>query len=191
VGGQAGSGHGGLVEELTADHREVQRLLDGVRSAPPGSAERKSLVERAAIVLVRHAVAEKEYLYPAVRRHVLDGDDWADAALAGHRALAEILARLEEREPGDEEFGRLLPPLVTEVTRHVVEAEQRLFPRLTAVCPREELLRLGARVRESEPKAPTRPRPGAPRTAPLTKATARLWGPWDRLRDAWTRRGRG
>ncbi|MDQ0809228.1 hemerythrin superfamily protein [Streptomyces sp. B3I7] len=183
-------GHGGIIEELTADHREVQRLLDRVRCAPPGGAERKTLVERAAIVLVRHTVAEKEYLYPAVRRYVLDGDGWADRALAGHRALAEILADLEEREPGDEGFGRLLPPLVTEVTRHVVEAEQRLFPRLMAVCPEEELRRLGARVREVEPKAPTRPRPGAPQAAPLVKAAARVWGPWDRLRDVWTRRGR-
>ncbi|WP_329141095.1 hemerythrin domain-containing protein [Streptomyces sp. NBC_00670] len=184
-------GHGGIIEELTADHREVQRLFDRIRSAPPGSAERKTLVERAGIVLVRHAVAEKEYLYPAVRRHVLDGDEWAERELAGHREVAGILAGLEEREAADEEFGRLLLPLVTEVTRHVVEVEQRLFPRLEAMCPPEELRELGGRVREVEARAPTRPRVGAPSSAPLVKVAARVWGPWDRVRDVLTRRGRG
>ncbi|MGW3497661.1 hemerythrin domain-containing protein [Streptomyces sp. NPDC001020] len=179
-----------IIEVLTADHRKIQRLFDRIRSSAPGSNERKALVEQVSITLVRHSVAEKEYLYPAVRRFVADGDAWMDHELTEHRAIEELLDSLEAQEPDSEEFGRLLLALVTRVTRHVVKKEQLLFPRLQAMCPADVLRELGEKVRDAEASAPTRPRPGAPESAPLLKAASQVWGPWDRLRDLVTRRGR-
>jgi hemerythrin superfamily protein len=180
----------GIIEVLTADHREIQRLFDRIRSSAPGSDERNTLVEQVGIGLVRHSVAEKEYLYPAVRRFVVDGDAWADRELSEHREIEELLSSLEAHEAVSEEFGHLLLSVITRVTEHVVEEEQLLFPRLQAACPADVLRELGTKVRDTEASAPTRPRPGAPEPAPLVKVTAQAWGPWDRLRDLVTRRGR-
>lgn len=180
----------GMIEVLTADHRKIQRLFDRIRSSQPGSNERKTLAEQVSIGLVRHSVAEKEYLYPAVRRFMVDGDAWADRGLAGHRAIQELLDSLEAQEADSEEFGRLLLCVIARVTDHVVEEEQLLFPRLQAACPADVLRELGAKVRDTEASAPTRPRPGAPESAPVVQVTAQAWGPWDRLRDLVTRRGR-
>jgi hemerythrin superfamily protein len=190
VGGRSDSD---IIGVLTADHREIQRLFDRLRSSAPVSDERSALVERASVALVRHSVAEKEYLYPAVCRFVPDGDAWTDQGLAEHREIEELLESLEAREaaePGGEESGRLLLAVITRVTRHLVEEEQILFPRLQALCPADVLKELGRKARDAEASAPTRPRPDAPGSAPLTKAASRVWGPWDRIRDLLTRRGR-
>ncbi|MFF9409458.1 hemerythrin domain-containing protein [Streptomyces anandii] len=180
----------GIVQELTADHARVRGLFDRIRSSEPGSTERADLVEQAGIELVRHSVAEKEYLYPAVRRHLPDGDGWADRELAQHQEVEWLIAALEDAEPHGEEYGRLLLALVTRVTEHLVEEEQLLFPRLQALCPADELRELGGKVRAAEVSAPTRPRPLAPDSAALVKAGAQVWGPLDRLRDFAGRRGR-
>ncbi|MER6983100.1 hemerythrin domain-containing protein [Streptomyces carpinensis] len=180
----------GIVEELTEDHRQVRSLFDGIRSARPGSAERLALVERAGRALVRHATAERVHLYPAVRRFLPDGDGWVERELREHQEIEELLKALEEADPAGEEFAHLLLSLVTRVTEHVVEEEQLLFPRLQALCPADVLRDLGAKVRDIEATAPTRPRPGAPASAPLVRLTAQMWGPLDRIRDAATRRGR-
>ncbi|MEU0213976.1 hemerythrin domain-containing protein [Streptomyces sp. NPDC006265] len=179
-----------IIEVLTADHREIQRLVDRIRSSPPAGGERKSHVEQLSISLVRHSVAEKEHLYPTVRRYLPDGDTWADRGLSAHRAIAELLDSLEALEASSEQFTDRLLSVVARVTEHVVEEEQLLFPRLHAVCSPDVLQEIGAKARETEGSAPTHPRPGAPRSALMTKATAQVWGPWDRLRDLVKHRGR-
>jgi hemerythrin superfamily protein len=184
-----GSGSG-IIEVLTADHRTIQRLFDRIRSSAPGSDERKTLVEQVSISLIRHSVAEKEHLYPAVRRFVVDGDTWADHELLEHRRIEELLHALEGQEGDSEDFGHLLLSVINRVTEHVVEEEQLLFPRLQAGCPADVLQELGTKVRNSEASGPTRPRPSPPESAPMVKVTAQAWGPWDRLRDLVTRRGR-
>ncbi|MFI2645793.1 hemerythrin domain-containing protein [Streptomyces sp. NPDC018610] len=180
----------GVVGELTADHARIRALFDRIRSAPPGGAERSALVERVSVALVRHSVAEKAHLYPAVRRFLPDGDGWAERGLREHREIGELLAALEAADPEGEEFTELLLSVVVRATRHTVEDEQLLFPRLQALCPPEILRELGAKVRDAEASGPTRPRPEAPDAAPLVRLTAQVWGPLDRLRDMTARRGR-
>ncbi|MEW2294178.1 hemerythrin domain-containing protein [Streptomyces sp. NPDC006743] len=180
----------GIVDELTRDHQRIQDLFDRIRSVRPGTGERSALVEQVCAELVRHSVVEKAHLYPAVRRYLPDGDRWAERELAAHQELEELLVSLEAAGPAREESGRLLLAVVTRATEHIVGQEQRLFPRLQALCPAEALRDLGDRARATAASAPTRPRSTTPDSAPLVKLTAQVWGPWDRLRDLTTRRGR-
>ncbi|MFC8521009.1 hemerythrin domain-containing protein [Streptomyces sp. NPDC057257] len=180
----------GIIEELTADHRRIQRLVDRIRSTASDGEERTALVEQVSMALVRHSVAEKRHLYPVVRRFVTGGEGWADRDLAEERLTEQALEALEFGEPGSEEYGGLLLSVVTRATDHVVRQEQLLFPRLQSMCPADTLRDLGPEVRPTEAAAPTRPRPPAPQSPPLVKLTSRMWGPLDRLRDILTRRGR-
>lgn len=60
-------GHGGdVIQELTADHREVDGLFDRIEAVPARGSERRRLLDQLTIELVRHAVAEEQHLYPAV-----------------------------------------------------------------------------------------------------------------------------
>ncbi|MFB8000447.1 hemerythrin domain-containing protein [Streptomyces sp. NPDC056002] len=178
-----------VIQELTADHRKVQGLFDRIRSAEPGGDTRGVLVEQAGIELVRHAVVEKEYLYPAVRDHVADGALWASRELAEHADIEEILQSLQDQEPGQADYDQLVLSLVTRVTDHMREEEQLLFPRLQAVCPADLLEQLGEKVRHAKKTAPTRPRQHFPDSPLVNKLVAPELGMIDRLRDFLTGRG--
>ncbi|MGW3354402.1 hemerythrin domain-containing protein [Streptomyces bungoensis] len=180
----------GIIEELAADHHRLQDLLHRVRSAPAGSDERALLVERAGIRLTRHLVAERERLHPLLRRYVVDGDEFVDRLRAGDKEVERTLEALEDTPPHSEAYVNLLLSLADGVTRHVVEQEQRVFPRLQAMSPDAVLREAGAEARRAEAVAPSRPRPDAPDSPALTRLTTSVWGPWDRLRDRVTGRGR-
>lgn len=66
--------HGGnVIQELTTDHREVDDLFAQIEALPGADQQRRELADRLTMELIRHSVAEEEYLYPTVRRYV-DGE---------------------------------------------------------------------------------------------------------------------
>ncbi|WP_081236289.1 hemerythrin domain-containing protein [Streptomyces viridosporus] len=185
-------GHGGnVIEELTADHREVDALFEEIQALPTGDDGQREVADRLTIALVRHTVAEEAHLYPAVRRYVDDGDDMADKELADHAEIERTLKELEGCAPGDDRFGALVTRLKQSVTAHVRDEEDRLFPLLAESCPAGLLDGLGDEVRSAKRTAPTRAHPAAPDTPPGDRTLAPGAGMVDRVRDLLTGRGRG
>lgn len=185
-------GHGGnVIQELTADHREVDGLFTKIEGLPAGDEQRRELADELTMELVRHAVAEEMYLYPAVRRFVDDGDDLADKEIADHSEVERMLKDLEGCRPGDARFDTLISSLKSTVSAHVADEESRLFPLLAESCPPQALDELGEKIRSAKKIAPTRPHPSAPDTPPANKLLAPGTGMVDRLRDMLTGRGRG
>ncbi|MER7708463.1 hemerythrin domain-containing protein [Kitasatospora sp. NPDC097605] len=184
-------GHGGnVIAELTADHREVAELFDRFRALPPGDDRRRTIVDEFTIELVRHSVAEEQYLYPAVREHVPGGATLADKEIADHAAVERLLKELEGMDATDSRFGPLAERLVSEVTEHIADEEGTLFPALAEACSPERLEELGEQVRTAKKLGPTRPHPSAPDTPPANKLLAPGAGLVDRARDLVTGRGR-
>ncbi|MGW1952888.1 hemerythrin domain-containing protein [Streptomyces sp. NPDC001920] len=184
-------GHGGnVIDELVTDHREVEELFGRIEALPSGDKDRKVYAEQVTMELVRHSVAEEEYLYPAVREHVAGGDTLADRETEDHSKAEQIMKDLEGCEAGDPDFDRLVGMLMTEVRSHIADEEQNLFPRLRAACPPEALDQLGDKVRTAKKMAPTRPHPAAPDKPPANKLLAPGAGLVDRMRDALSGRGK-
>lgn len=184
-------GHGGnVIQELTADHREVEDLFAQIEALPGADRQRRELADRLTMELIRHSVAEEQYLYPMVRRYVDGGDDLADKELADHGEVEHMLKELEGSQPGDEQFDTLILRLKNAVTAHVSDEENHLFPMLAEVCSAEALEQLGEKVRSAKRHAPTRPHPSAPDTPPANKILAPGTGMVDRLRDMLTGRGK-
>jgi hemerythrin superfamily protein len=184
-------GHGGnVIEELKADHREVQDLFDQINALPPGDARRREIADRFTIELVRHSVAEEMYLYPAVRRHVDGGDAMADKELADHAKVERMLKQLEGLDADRSGFDSLVAGIISEVVTHVTDEENRLLPALAAACSPEQLNELGEKIRSAKDKAPTRPHPNAPTSPPMNKLLAPGAGLVDRARDMLSGRGR-
>ncbi|MDX3244168.1 MULTISPECIES: hemerythrin domain-containing protein [Streptomyces] len=184
-------GHGGnVIDELVTDHREVEELFGRIEALPSGAKNRKLYADQATMELVRHSVAEEEYLYPAVREHLPGGAALADKELADHARAEQIMKDLEAREPDDPEFDRLIGMLMREIREHLVDEEQNLFPRLLATCPADALDDLGDKVRRAKKTAPTRPHPAAPDKPPANKLLSPGAGLVDRLRDTLTGRGK-
>lgn len=179
-----------VIAELTADHREVDDLFEQFDNAAPGSSARKRLLDALTIELVRHSVAEEEHLYPAVRDHLENGGMLADKEIADHLRVEQLLKELEGLEPDDSDFDRLVRELRTEVTAHVEDEENQLFPQLRDGVHPYVLESLGRKVREAKKTAPTRAHPMAPSTPPANKLLAPGLGLVDRVRDYVTGRGR-
>ncbi|MFE0186764.1 hemerythrin domain-containing protein [Streptomyces sp. NPDC058989] len=183
--------HGGnIIEELTTDHREVEDLFGRIEALPSGHQDRKRLIDEVTIELVRHSVAEEQYLYPAVREHVADGGAMADKELKDHGEVEKILKRLEGCSADDPQLDQLFMTLKNAVGRHVQDEEDNLFPRLSMACSDEALKTLGDKIRTAKKMAPTRPHPAAPVTPPANKILAPGVGLVDRVRDFVTGRGK-
>ncbi|MGW1728002.1 hemerythrin domain-containing protein [Streptomyces sp. NPDC002306] len=184
-------GHGGnVIEELMADHREVDEMFGQIQAMTGGTQELRDLVDEVTIEIVRHSVAEEQYLYPAVREHIEDGDRIADKEIADHGRVEKILKQLEKTDTDDLVGSPLLPQLMDEVRAHVRDEEDNLFPLLRQACSSDMLDDLGDKVRRAKSMAPTRPHPSAPDTAPANKLLAPGIGLVDRARDFVTSRGK-
>ncbi|GAA3204059.1 hemerythrin domain-containing protein [Nonomuraea helvata] len=180
-----------VIAVLVKDHREVEQMFSKLEHMKGGiSDEAKTLAEQVVIELVRHSVAEEEYLYPAVRKHVPGGDEIADHEIAEHSEAEETMKRLEALEPGDDDFWPTTELLMRQIRHHLQEEEGDLFPKLRAACPPEQLVELGEKVQRAKKLAPTRPHPSAPDTPPANKLLAPGAGLVDRVRDALSGRGR-
>jgi hemerythrin superfamily protein len=150
----------------------------------------RDLVDEVTIELVRHSVAEEQYLYPAVREYVEGGDRLADKELADHGRVENLLKQLERMDTEDPQMSPVLQQLMDEVAAHVEDEENNLFPMLRQACSSEMLGDLGDKVRRAKAMAPTRPHPSAPDTPPANKLLAPGAGLVDRARDFVTGRGR-
>ncbi|MER5224859.1 hemerythrin domain-containing protein [Streptomyces flaveus] len=181
---------GNVITELTTDHREVEEIFGRIEALPPGDKNRKVYADQATMELVRHSVAEEEYLYPAVRQYLPNGDTVADKEIDDHSKAEQIMKDLESCEASDAEFDRLIGMLMSEVRSHIADEEENLFPMLRTTASAGTLDELGDKVRQAKKLAPTRPHPSAPDKPPANKLLAPGGGLVDRLRDAMTGRGK-
>lgn len=173
-----------LVDILIEDHREVEGLFRELER-PAGDAERQEQLVSAAIAeLVRHSVAEEQYLYPVTRQVLPDGDRIADREIEDHSAAEQVMKRLEAMRPDDPEFDSEVATLIADVREHIEDEETNLFPRLREACSQQQLADLGKKVERAKKMAPTRPHPSAPNTPPANKLLAPGTGLADRVRDA-------
>jgi hemerythrin superfamily protein len=177
-----------IVSVLKHDHREVEELFDQIeRTTDP--ARRRELTDSVTIELIRHAVAEEQYLYPATRQYLPDGDELADKEIEEHNEVEEALKALENMDTEDPEFMNTFRQMSNSVRQHLREEENDLFPRLQQNATVDALRELGKKVERAKKVAPTRPHPSAPDTPPLNKIIAPGAGLVDRVRDKLTGRG--
>lgn len=184
-------GDSDVVSILTHDHREVEELFGKIEQTPESDhEERRQLVDQAIIELVRHSVAEEQYLYPATRQHVPGGNEIADRELSEHNEAETTMKELEEADVSNPRFSELLGQLMQDIRQHVQEEENELFPQLSQHTDRGTLEDLGTKVSDAKASAPTRPHPSAPSERPeLMKLLGPGAGLVDRARDKLSGRG--
>jgi hypothetical protein len=171
-----------VVDVLTADHREATALIADIKAATDVEVQR-DLADQLIAELVRHAVAEEMYVYPAMRDHLVDGDAAVEHDIEEHQELETQLKRLEALDAGDPAFTETLRELEATLADHIADEEREHLPQLRSALPREELVQLAAKVDGAKRLAPTRPHPGAPNSELFHKVAGPGVGLVDRLRD--------
>lgn len=175
-----------IVEVLRSDHASITELFTEPRLTDPdehGTALREQLVTE----LVRHFVAEEQYLLPELRERVTDGRAVADAAFARDRGIEKQLRALEHDHDA-QRLAQIVADVRTAFAAHVSEQDGE-FQVLTASTPPERLTELGLDALGAEQLAPTRPRSVAPESAAASKVTSLVEGYIDKARDYYSRRG--
>jgi hypothetical protein len=178
---------GDVVDVLTSDHRDVTALIAEIWSVRDPMV-RRDLTDTAISELVRHAVAEEMYVYPAMRKYLPDGDKSVEHDVEEHKELEETMKRLEDVDVSSTEFDEALRKLETILADHVQDEESEQFPELRRRVPREELVEIAGKVETAKKLAPTRPHPAAPNNEVFHKLVGPGVGLVDRLRDKLTGR---
>ncbi len=176
-----------VVDELSADHREVAALLDTILSTDDPTT-RRDMADTAITELIRHAVAEEMYVYPAIRDHVPGGEQEVEHDIAEHKELERTMKELERVDAADARFTELVTELRGQLHHHASDEETDQFPKLRASVPREELVRMREKVETAKKLAPTRPHPDAPNSEVFHKLVGPGVGLMDRVRDKLTGR---
>ena len=175
---------GDLVDILVTDHNEVEKAFTEYERGGLADERRRNLVDHIITELVRHSVAEEQYLYPAAREVLPDGNKLADEEVKEHAEAEKVMKQLESLDPSESEFDRLTRQLISDIRHHVSEEEGELFPRLQQACTSEQLMDLGKKISMAKQSAPTRPHPSAPDKPPANMILAPGAGMIDRMRDA-------
>ena len=171
-----------IVDDVITDHREVEEVFAEIEKG--GGGNKRDLVEHVIAELVRHSVAEEQYLYPVARRVLPDGDKIVDHELEEHAEAEQVMKSLEETDAEDPKFDELTRKLIDAIRHHVEDEEKDLLPKLREACDSAELRELGEKFENSKKMAPTRPHPSAPDRPPANKILGPGLGLIDRMRDA-------
>ena len=114
---------------LTADHKTVKGLFkdfEDLTKQDDADEQKARLVQQICNELTVHAQVEEELFYPAVR-DVIDDDDLMDEADIEHASAKDLIAQLEELEPGDDHYDARVTVLGEYIDHHVKEEEGAMF----------------------------------------------------------------
>jgi hypothetical protein len=132
---------------------------------------RKKMVQQLVIEESRHEAVEEMYFWPAVRRHLTDGDDLANQA-----------------QDQEQEAETQLTEFISAGRAHIAFEETAVWPSLRSALTATEADDLGRELEEAKKAAPTRPHPHTPPSPGLLKTAGPAVAAADRLRDAVTGR---
>ncbi|MBW1603731.1 hemerythrin domain-containing protein [Streptomyces sp. JJ66] len=103
----------------------MEELFRRMRSV---DADRGAALKELSALLVAHAEAEEQKVYPALRRYKKVDDDEVEHGVEEHEEGNEaLLALLEVGEIGSAEWDEKLEELVTAVNHHLDEEERTLL----------------------------------------------------------------
>lgn len=173
-----------LIHAITTDHRNVERAFAELERGNASPDYRKELADHVIADLVRHSVAEEQFLYPTARDHIPGGGEIVDEELAEHAEAEKLMKQLEGVAATDPRFDQLVNQLISDVRHHIDEEESALLPKMQASCSPEELRDLGHKWLLAKQAAPTRPHPAAPDTPPANLIVDTGAGMIDKIRDA-------
>jgi hemerythrin-like domain-containing protein len=129
-GKRGGSKLPAAIAMLDDDHKAVDKLFKRYEKAGEGAAaEKRELLREICSALTVHAQIEEELFYPELRA-ALDEEDveMLDEATVEHASLKDLIAQLEDAEPGDDLVDARVKVLSEYVKHHVEEERNEIFP---------------------------------------------------------------
>jgi hemerythrin superfamily protein len=179
-----------VVDILTSDHREMVDLISQIKHTADAT-QRRDLADTVIAEVMRHAVAEEMFVYPAVEENVPNGAEKVEHDKQEHQEIVELMKQIEGLDASDPAFMERIQQLDAQLRHHATDEETEQFPQLRAHIAGEKLMAMGESVQTAKKLAPTRPHPSAPHSELFHKTIGPGVGMIDRLRDKLTGRHTG
>jgi len=118
------------IELLTDDHENVKQLFEQYEAlGERAHVSKKKLATEICTELTKHATAEEEIFYPAVRAAGKDKEDLVDEAVVEHASAKDLIAQIMAMESSEDLFDAKVKVLSELIEHHVKEEEEEMFPK--------------------------------------------------------------
>lgn len=118
------------IELLTDDHENVKQLFEQYEAlGDRAHVSKKKLATEICTELTKHATAEEEIFYPAVRAAGKDKEDLVDEAVVEHASAKDLIAQIMAMEASEDLFDAKVKVLSELIEHHVKEEEGEMFPK--------------------------------------------------------------
>jgi hemerythrin-like domain-containing protein len=153
---------------LKQDHGNIEELFHRFETAGPDDVEELARVRDLVVEhLSKHAVAEEQVFYPAIRAKLGEHEFTVLEGLEEHHLAKLALTELEKLAPTHERFRAKFTVLIESVRHHVEEEENDMFPKVRDAFTVEELNDMGEQMEAAKKIAPTRAHPFVPDVPPF------------------------
>jgi hemerythrin superfamily protein len=133
---------------LTEDHEKVKAMFEQYESLGDRALVTKhKLAIQICTELTKHATAEEEIFYPAVRAASKENEDLVDEAVVEHAAARDLIAQIMSMDPNDELFDAKVKVLGEQIDHHVQEEEKEMFPKARK-AKSLDLMAMGREIQE-------------------------------------------
>eukprot|EP00743_Colponemidia_sp_Colp-15_P005138 GILK01005529.1.p1 GENE.GILK01005529.1~~GILK01005529.1.p1 ORF type:complete len:194 (+),score=37.56 GILK01005529.1:154-735(+) len=154
------------IELLKRGHRSIQQLYAHINSTHVAN-EKQKFFNQFRKELSQHSVAEEVVMYPWIKNAVTAGDKIIHHSLDEHQSVKELLDKADGLEAGTKEFNDTLKNLMNNLSEHIKEEENVVFPRVEKTLNESNRNSLYDSLDAVLKLAPTRPHPDAPNKPPL------------------------
>lgn len=135
------------IDLLTEDHEKVAAMFEEYEAlGDRAMASKKKLATQICTELTKHALAEEEIFYPAVRAAGKDKEDLIDEATVEHASAKDLIAQIMEMEASEDLFDAKVKVLSELIEHHVKEEEEEMFPKARAA--KLDMATLGQQIAE-------------------------------------------
>ncbi|MGZ8304439.1 MAG: hemerythrin domain-containing protein [Telluria sp.] len=142
---------------LTEDHEKVKAMFDQYESlGDRAHTTKQKLAMQICTELTKHATAEEEIFYPAVREASKENEDLVDEATVEHASAKDLIAQIMSMDSTEELYDAKVKVLGELIDHHVQEEEGEMFPK--ARKAKLDLMALGEQLqaRKDEIEIPQR-----------------------------------
>jgi hemerythrin superfamily protein len=133
------------VSYLQSQHRAVEKLFTGITDAPAAD-KKAALFRKVADHLAIHAIVEERHFYPAVKESRTR--DVLLESLEELLGIKRVLADMLDVSVTDPIFDAKLKTLKKQVSHHIREEEQNLFPQVRKIFSTADLFDIALNMRK-------------------------------------------
>jgi len=125
---RAGSRQPEAISMLIEDHQKVQKMFKTFERTEDQQ-QQEQLATQICNELTVHTQIEEQVFYPAARE-ALDEEEAAlvDEASVEHQVAKDLIEKIKQSRPHDEEYCALVTVLGEYVNHHIQEEQKELFP---------------------------------------------------------------